>query len=82
MMDIAKLIDGFDYEEFFTSFSKVWKRLYPEQMIRLILNTDEHPPGYVRTNVNVQQVQEFYDTFNVTEKDGYVSCSGKPFVVW
>ena len=82
MMDIAKSIDGFDYEEFFTSFSHVWKRLYPEQMGRMILNTDEHPPGYVRTNVNVQQVQEFYDTFNVTEKDGMYLAPETRLVVW
>ena len=51
-------------------------------MGRMILNTDEHPPGYVRTNVNVQQVQEFYDTFNVTEKDGMYLAPENRLVVW
>ena len=63
MMDIAKSIDGFDYGEFFTSFSHIWRKMYPEQMGRIILETDEPPPGF-------QQVQEFYDMFNVTPGDG------------
>ena len=81
-MDIARTIDGFDYEEFFTSFSHIWRRMYPEQMGRIILETDEHPPGYVRTNVNVQQVQELYDTFNVTSEDGMYLAPEDRLVVW
>lgn len=82
MMDIAKSIDGFDYKEFFTSFSHIWRRLYSEQTGRILLETDEHPPGYVRTNVNVQQVQEFYDTFNVTPKDGMYLAPEDRLTVW
>lgn len=82
MMDIAGTIEGFDYEEFFTSFSHIWRKMYPEQMGRIILETDEHPPGYVRTNVNVQQVQEFYTTFNVTAKDGMYLAPEDRLVVW
>ncbi len=82
MMDIAKSIDRFDYGEFFTSFSHIWRKMYPEQMGRIILEADEHPPGYVRTNVNVQQVQEFYDTFNVTPGDGMYLAPEDRLTVW
>ena len=52
------------------------------QIEELILQSDVHPPGYLRTNAIVQQFQEFYDTFGVKEGDGMYLAPEERLSVW
>lgn len=40
------------------------------------------PLGYVRTNVNVQQMQEFYDAYGLGENDGMYVAPDERLAVW
>ena len=82
MLQIAQGIEGFDYEDFFESYARVWRRQGPEGMAAYMLQADVHAPGYLRTNVTVQQFQEFYDTYGVTEGDGMWLAPEKRLSVW
>jgi len=82
MLELAKDMDGFDYQTFFESWAKVWKVQETEATAEFLLQTDVHAPGYLRTNVNVQQFQEFYDAFGVKEGDGMYLAPEKRLSVW
>ncbi len=82
MMEIAAGMENFDYEAFFTGYAGLWKVQEYPNILEMLTRTDAHPPGYLRTNAIVQQVQEFYDTFGVTEKDGMYLAPEDRFAVW
>jgi len=39
-------------------------------MLIMLIGGDSHPLNYLRTNVNVQMFDEFYETYGVQEGDG------------
>lgn len=82
MMDIAKTIDGFDYKAFFNAYAQVWRKSASEAFCTMQTSADAHPLGYVRTNVNVQQMQEFYDAYGLGENDGMYVAPDERLAVW
>ena len=82
MLQIARGIEGFDYEEFFESYARVWRCQQTEGTSAYMLQSDVHAPGYLRTNVTVQQFEEFYETFGVVEGDGMWLAPERRLSVW
>ena len=82
MLEIARGIEDFDYQTFFTSFARIWKCIEPAATLEMIVQTDAHPPGYLRTNAIVQQCQEFYDAFDIQEGDGMYLPPEERLSVW
>lgn len=72
----------FDYAAFFEQYAHIWRRLdIIESEINLIMN-DEHPLGYLRTNVTLQQFDKFYEVFDVKEGDGMYLAPENRINVW
>lgn len=82
LLEIARGMEDFDYQAFFTSWARVWKLQETEAVAETLLQTDVHAPHYLRTNVNVQQFQEFYDAFGVEEGDGMYLAPEERLSVW
>lgn len=54
---------------FFISYAYSWRiKMRRKHALRKVY-TDEHPPAWSRVNYIVQQFQEFYDLFDVSESD-------------
>ncbi|MEG1195746.1 MAG: M13-type metalloendopeptidase, partial [Clostridia bacterium] len=81
MLEMAKGYENFDYELFFKTYARVWPQQAPVEMQEMQLQ-DVHAPGYLRTNVTVQQFQEFYDTFGITPNDGMYLAPEQRLSVW
>ncbi|MEG1472090.1 MAG: M13-type metalloendopeptidase, partial [Clostridia bacterium] len=62
-------------------YARIWPELEPMEVQQMLL-MDSHAPGYLRTNVTVQQFQEFYDTFKVVEGDGMYLAPERRLTVW
>jgi len=82
MLEIAKDMEDFDYDAFFSAFARVWKTEELQGMFEYLLQIDEHPPGYVRTNATVQQFGEFYDTYDTAVGDGMYISPEDRLAVW
>ncbi len=82
MLEIAKDIEDFDYKLFFESYAVSWSRIRTEEVLEQAVRTDSHPPHYLRTNVIVQQFEEFYEAFGVEEGDGMYLAPEKRLSVW
>lgn len=82
MLEIAKDIPDFDYALFFESHAKMWRRARPAETVEIALRTDPHPLNYLRTNIIVQQFDEFYETYGIEEGDGMYLAPEERLSVW
>ncbi|CAB4678367.1 unannotated protein [freshwater metagenome] len=66
----APSLDGFDgYQRLFIGWAQVWRsKNRPEAAIQRIA-TDPHSPDEHRCNAVLRNLNEFYEAFDVTEKD-------------
>ena len=78
----ASKIKGFDYRKFFESNAHVWGVSMVESTVKERILQDVHPLAYLRLNVTVQQMQEFYDTYDVKEDDGMYLAPEDRISIW
>ena len=82
-LDIASGIEGFNYDEFFTSATRIWFSVMENRDSLLDLYTqDNHPANYVRANFTLQQSDEFYTTYGITEGDSMYLAPQDRVAVW
>ena len=63
-------IDGFTPEQrFFMSWATVWRTKMREEALRNRIKTDPHSPGEYRAYVPLQNIDAFYEAFNIQEGD-------------
>ena len=63
-------IDGFTPEQrFFISWGTIWRSKMREEAIKNQVKTDPHSPGMYRAYVPLQNVDAFYETFQIKEGD-------------
>lgn len=59
-----------DYDLFFSSYADTWRALHNRQVIRHTNVTDVHAVDWLRVNVPLMQLEQFYQTYGITEDDG------------
>ncbi|MHC5354445.1 M13 family metallopeptidase [Myroides sp. LJL115] len=64
------LIDGFTPEQrFFISWATIWRTKARDEAVRNQVKTDPHAPGHYRAYVPLQNVDAFYEAFDIQETD-------------
>ncbi|GGD21723.1 M13 family metallopeptidase [Flavobacterium orientale] len=62
------LIDGFTPEQrFFISWATIWRSKARDEAIKNLVKTDTHSPGMYRAYVPLQNVDSFYEAFDIKE---------------
>ena len=81
MLAIAKEQDSFDYKLFFESYAQLWraKRAYVQEIETA---KDSHPLEFLRTNVTLQQFDEFIETYDIKPGDGMYVAPEDRILVW
>lgn len=82
LLNIAKEEADFDYDAFFRQYASIWKRLSSREFEYFCLTQDVHPLHYLRTNVTLQQFDEFYDTYDIKPGDGMYLAPEERIPVW
>ena len=82
MLTLAKTIPGFDYKKFFEAFATNWRGIYPVEFEQFLNYNDPHPKFYLRTNVTVQQFDEFYETYDIKPGDNMYLAPEERICVW
>lgn len=63
-------IDGFTPEQrFFMSWATVWRTKMRDEALKNKIKTDPHSPGMYRAYVPLQNIDAFYEAFNIEEGD-------------
>ncbi|MFM9826154.1 M13 family metallopeptidase [Flavobacterium sp.] len=77
------LIDGYTPEQrFFISWATVWRTKMRDETIKSSVKTDPHSPGMYRAYVPLQNVDSFYEAFNLKPGDGMYLAPEKRVKIW
>ncbi len=77
------LIDGFTPEQrFFISWATIWRSKARDEAIKNQVKTDPHSPGQYRAYVPLQNVDAFYEAFNIKPGDGMYLVEEKRVKIW
>jgi len=72
----------FDYQAFFKANAAIWRAIITRNIEYSLLTKDPHPLHYLRTNVTLQQYDEFLDTFGIKEGDTMYLAPEDRINVW
>jgi predicted metalloendopeptidase len=77
------LIDGYTPEQrFFISWSTIWRSKMRDEALKSQVKTDPHSPGMYRAYVPLQNVDTFYEAFNIQSTDGMYIAPEKRVKIW
>lgn len=79
---VAGETENFDYDLFFRSYAELWRKVNSRETEMAYAKSDEHPLAFLRTNVVVQQFDEFMETYDVKPGDGMYLAPEKRIMVW
>ena len=79
---MASKVEGFDYDAFFKKYAQMNAQLSVFSFELKMLTQNAHPLEYLRTNVPVQQFEEFYETYGVTEGDAMYLAPEDRIEIW
>lgn len=82
MLNLLDQKDDVDYRAFFEAYAKLWARLNTRETEYYCLMQDPHPLHYLRTNVTVQQFDQFLEAFDIQEGDGMYLDPAVRVLVW
>jgi putative endopeptidase len=76
-------IDGFTAEQrFFMSWATVWRTLSREDALRTQIKTDPHSPGRYRATQPLQNIDAFYEAFDIQPGDKMYLAPGERVRIW
>jgi predicted metalloendopeptidase len=69
-------------QRFFLQIAKTWRENYRENVMKLIIDTDPHPLGEYRVNGILQNIDEFYEVFDIKKGDKMYLEPSKRVIIW
>lgn len=81
-LEAAKSADDVDLAAFFTNWATIWRMKATVQYQQLLLNVDVHAPNALRANVQVQNLADFYTTFEIQPTDGMYLAPEQRVAIW
>ena len=77
------LIDGYTPEQrFFISWSTIWRSKMRDEALKNQVKTDPHSPGMYRAYVPLQNIDTFYQAFDIKATDGMYIAPEKRVRIW
>jgi predicted metalloendopeptidase len=58
-----------DKKLFFISYAKLWRQKMRSKELSHLIKTDVHSPGILRVNEVLKNMDDFYETFDITKND-------------
>lgn len=71
-----------DKKEFFESWAKIWAQKERLQYAQLLLDVDTHSPNELRVNVQLKNMDAFYQTYPINESDAMYLPEEKRVTIW
>ena len=72
----------YDLEAFFESWASIWKMKATPEYSQLLLTLDVHAPAQLRTNIQLSNLDLFYDVYDIDETDGMYIEPERRVLVW
>lgn len=68
-LEAAKGEPDVDLKAFFINWAAIWRSKATKEREQLLLSIDVHSPAKLRANVQAQNLDDFFNTFDITEGD-------------
>lgn len=78
----AKKESQVSLEDFFINWAKIWRSKARPQYEQLLLAIDVHAPAKLRGNIQLQNIDDFYTTYDINEQDGMYLAPEKRVHIW
>ncbi|MBO0432530.1 M13-type metalloendopeptidase [Enterococcus sp. DIV0660C] len=81
-LEAAKGEEDLSLEAFFINWATIWRTKAKKEYQQLLLQVDVHAPAKLRANIQPQNLEEFYATFDVTPDDAMYRAPEKRVHIW
>lgn len=81
-LEATKKLEDANLEEFFKSWASVWASNQTPEYAKFATENDTHAPKPLRANIQAQNMDEFYETFGITESDPMYRAPEKRVKIW
>ncbi len=81
-LEALKQEEGADLEAFFTNWATIWRSKSTPEYAAMAATMDVHAPSKLRANIQLQNIDEFYTTFGITEGDGMYRAPEDRVSIW
>lgn len=81
-LEACKREAAVDLESFFLNWAQIWRMKAREEYMQLLLNVDVHSPAKLRGNIQPQNLEDFYTTFDIQPGDGMYRAPEKRVKIW
>lgn len=81
-LESMKKINNADYDIFFKNNAKIWEMTCTRQYLEYANQIDVHSANKARVNKVVQNFEEFYQTYDITESDGMYISPQERVKIW
>lgn len=69
-------------KKFFFNYAKIYREKFTAEYAYEEITTDEHSAGHIRVNAVVQQIDEWYELFNIKEGDPLYLAPEERITIW
>jgi putative endopeptidase len=77
------VIDGFTgIQRVFLGYAQIWRHKYRDEALRQQMMTDPHSPSMYRANGAVRNIPEFYQAFDVKQRDALYLPPEERVKIW
>lgn len=81
-LEVTKSLPDADLKAFFTSWATIWRVKSTQQYEQLLLAVDSHSPNKLRVNVQLKNMPDFQDAFEIAEEDGMYMPQADQVSIW
>ena len=81
-LEASKKREGHDLEGFFKNWASVWRQKSSKEYNELLLRVDVHGPSILRANMQLSNLEEFQDFYDLKEEDGMFLAKDKMVSIW
>lgn len=81
-LSAAKKEAGFDAQAFFINWARIWRTKARKEYQQLLLSIDVHAPQKLRANVQVKNLADFYEAFDIQPGDPMYLAPEKRVNIW
>lgn len=81
-LEASKKHENHNYEDFFKNWARVWRIKSSVEYSQLLLKVDVHGPAILRANMQLSNLEEFQDYYQIDEQDEMYLPKTKMVSIW
>ena len=81
-LEASKKNPNHNLDEFFQNWARVWRNKASTEYSQLLLQVDVHGPAILRANMQLSNLQEFIDYYDIKEDDKMYLDPKKQVSIW